>query len=51
MSPKGYAVLDDSRSMRLARDSRDAVSFIAQLHLLAIDDALTGAILELMSMR
>lgn len=51
MSPKGYAVLDDSRSMRMARDSRDAVSFIAQLNLLAIDDALTGAILELMSMR
>ncbi len=37
--------------MRLARGSRDAVSFVAQLHLLAIDDALMGAILELMSMR
>ncbi len=37
--------------MRLARSSRDAVSFVAQLHLLAIDDALMGAILELMSMR
>ena len=37
--------------MRLARGSRDAVSFVAQLHLLAIDDALMGAILELMIMR
>lgn len=39
------------RIMRLARGSRDGVSFLAQLHLLSVSSALYGAILELYSMK